>query len=241
MIVPPTSVRVLVATRPVDFRKGMDGLAALVPEELKADPFSGVIYVFRAKRADRVKLLFWDGTGVCLPAKRLEGSKFRWPSCRLCSRGSIGRACTRAVSLGSQRRNDPHVRLIVTWSAASQISDNAAMALSLDELPAGAIAPCAISHSPSRSYCRSGPASCRSTTPPWDGRCVLQPLFRLPTRNVSSGKRRHYLVDMERVERNGTGRFVVLRDILFELSFGASSRSVSDNPHCGAVLPSPQV
>ena len=47
--------------------------------ELKADPFSGVIYVFRAKRADRVKLLFWDGTGVCLLAKRLEGSKFRWP------------------------------------------------------------------------------------------------------------------------------------------------------------------
>ena len=79
MIVPPTSVRVLVATRPVDFRKGMDGLAALVQEELKADPFSGVIYVFRAKRADRVKLLFWDGTGVCLLAKRLEGGKFRWP------------------------------------------------------------------------------------------------------------------------------------------------------------------
>jgi transposase len=79
MIVPPTSVRVLVATKPVDFRKGMDGLAALVQEELKADPFSGVIYVFRAKRADRVKLLFWDGTGVCLLAKRLEGSKFCWP------------------------------------------------------------------------------------------------------------------------------------------------------------------
>ena len=79
MIVPPTSVRVLVAIKPVDFRKGMDGLAALVQEELRADPFSGVIYVFRAKRADRVKLLFWDGTGVCLLAKRLEGSKFRWP------------------------------------------------------------------------------------------------------------------------------------------------------------------
>ena len=79
MIVPPTSVRVLVAIRPVDFRKGMDGLAALVQEELKADPYSGVIYVFRPKRADRVKLLFWDGTGVCLLAKRLEGGKFRWP------------------------------------------------------------------------------------------------------------------------------------------------------------------
>ena len=64
MIVPSGTVRVLVATRPVDFRKGMDGLAALVRESLGADPFSGVVYVFRAKRADRVKLLVWDGTGL---------------------------------------------------------------------------------------------------------------------------------------------------------------------------------
>jgi transposase len=80
VIVPPTGIRVLVATKPVDFRKGMDGLAALVQEELKADPFSGVIYVFRAKRADRVKLLFWDQTGLCLLAKLLEGGQFRWPA-----------------------------------------------------------------------------------------------------------------------------------------------------------------
>jgi len=79
VIVPPTGVRVFVATKPVDFRKGMDGLAAIVEGELKLEPFSGVIYVFRAKRADRVKLLFWDGTGVCLLAKRLEGSRFHWP------------------------------------------------------------------------------------------------------------------------------------------------------------------
>jgi hypothetical protein len=56
MIVPSGAVRVLVATRPVDFRKGMDGLAALVRESLGSDPYSGVIYVFRAKRGDRVKL-----------------------------------------------------------------------------------------------------------------------------------------------------------------------------------------
>ena len=62
----------MVATKPVDFRKGMDGLAALVREAMGADPFCGVVYVFRAKRADRVKLLFWDGTGVGLFAKRLE-------------------------------------------------------------------------------------------------------------------------------------------------------------------------
>jgi transposase len=80
MIVPPTGVRVLIATKPVDFRKGMDGLAAYVQESFRADPFSGVIYVFRAKRADRVKLLFWDQTGLCLLSKRLEEGKFRWPN-----------------------------------------------------------------------------------------------------------------------------------------------------------------
>ena len=47
---------------------------------MAADPFSGAVYVFRAKRADRVKLIFWDGTGVCLFAKRLEDGAFRWPN-----------------------------------------------------------------------------------------------------------------------------------------------------------------
>ena len=79
MLIPPGPVRVLMATKPVDFRKGMDGLAALVQEQLKANPFSGVIFCFRSKRADRVKLIFWDGTGLCLFSKRLEGDKFRWP------------------------------------------------------------------------------------------------------------------------------------------------------------------
>lgn len=76
---PRMPLRVLVATRPVDFRKGMNGLAALVQERLGADPFSGAIYVFRSKRADRLRLLYWDGTGVCLLAKRLEAGTFRWP------------------------------------------------------------------------------------------------------------------------------------------------------------------
>lgn len=79
MIVPPTGVRVLVATRPVDFRKGMDGLAALARETLAQDPFSGAILVFRAKRADRVKLLLWDGSGLMLVSKRLEQGAFKWP------------------------------------------------------------------------------------------------------------------------------------------------------------------
>jgi transposase len=47
---------------------------------MQADPFCGAVYVFRAKRADRVKLIFWDGTGVCLFSKRLETGAFRWPA-----------------------------------------------------------------------------------------------------------------------------------------------------------------
>ena len=79
MIMPGADIKVLVATKPVDFRKQADSLAALVQEALAADPFCGTIYVFRSKRADRVKLLWWDGTGICLLAKRLEGAAFRWP------------------------------------------------------------------------------------------------------------------------------------------------------------------
>ena len=78
MIIPSGAVRVLVATRPVDFRKGADGLCALVQETLRSDPYSGVIYVFRSKRADRVKLLLWGG--LVLVSKRLEQGAFRWPA-----------------------------------------------------------------------------------------------------------------------------------------------------------------
>jgi len=79
-MVPGKPVRVLVATKPVDFRKGMDGLTALVREHLRDDPFSGTVFVFRAKRADRVKLVWWDGSGLCLFAKRLENGGFYWPA-----------------------------------------------------------------------------------------------------------------------------------------------------------------
>jgi transposase len=79
VIGPTGAVRVMVATKPVDFRKGAEGLAALVRETMLANPFNGAIYVFRSKRADRLKLIFWDGTGVCLFSKRLEDGEFRWP------------------------------------------------------------------------------------------------------------------------------------------------------------------
>ena len=79
MIAVPAGMQVLVATRPVDFRKGADGLAALVREALGRDPFCGTLFVFRARRADRVKILAWDGSGLVLLWKRLEHGAFRWP------------------------------------------------------------------------------------------------------------------------------------------------------------------
>jgi len=66
MIVPSQAVKIVVATRPVDFRKGHDGLAAVVQNELGLDPHSGIIVVFRAKRGDRIKVLLWDGSGLVL-------------------------------------------------------------------------------------------------------------------------------------------------------------------------------
>jgi transposase len=74
--------KVYVATRPIDFRKGHDGLAAAVQEMIGEDPFSGAVFVFRSKRADRLKVLVWDRTGLVLIHKRLEGGKFVWPQLR---------------------------------------------------------------------------------------------------------------------------------------------------------------
>lgn len=79
MIGIPPGVRVLVATKPVDFRKGAETLAALAKEALGQDPFAGTVVIFRAKRADRVKILFHDGTGLCLLWKALDQGAFRWP------------------------------------------------------------------------------------------------------------------------------------------------------------------
>src|SRR5258705_13040504 len=79
MIAVAAGLRVLVGSQRVDFRKGADGLAALVREALGEDAFSGTIFIFRAKRADRVKILTWDGSGLVLFWKRLEHGAFKWP------------------------------------------------------------------------------------------------------------------------------------------------------------------
>ncbi|HUW80815.1 MAG TPA: IS66 family insertion sequence element accessory protein TnpB [Acidocella sp.] len=72
-------LRVMVASKPVDFRRGMDGLAAMVTHVLLADPFAGDVFIFRSKRTDRIKLILWDGSGLCLVTKRLEAGSFTWP------------------------------------------------------------------------------------------------------------------------------------------------------------------
>ena len=61
----PSGVKVYLASQPVDFRKGPDSLLSMV-RDAGSDPFCGALYVFRAKRADRVKIVWWDGSGVCL-------------------------------------------------------------------------------------------------------------------------------------------------------------------------------
>ena len=80
MVAPPAGARILLATKPVDFRKGAHSLAALAAEVLGADPFSGAVLVFRSRRADRIKVLLWDGSGLVLVWKQLEGGAFRWPA-----------------------------------------------------------------------------------------------------------------------------------------------------------------
>lgn len=79
MLMPPASLMIYVATQPVDFRKGADGLALLAKETLGRDPMKGVAVVFRAKRADRLKIVVWDGSGLVMYWKRLDGGGFKWP------------------------------------------------------------------------------------------------------------------------------------------------------------------
>ena len=79
MIGLPAGLRIWLAAGATDMRRGFDGLSALVQEQLAGDPFSGHLFVFRGRRGDLVKLLWWSGDGLCLFAKRLERGRFVWP------------------------------------------------------------------------------------------------------------------------------------------------------------------
>jgi transposase len=80
MIPVPSGVHVWLATGHTDMRKGFDGLALLVQEQLKRDPHGGQLFVFRGRRGSLIKVLWHDGQGMCLFAKRLERGRFIWPS-----------------------------------------------------------------------------------------------------------------------------------------------------------------
>ena len=100
MITPRPNLKVVVATQPVDFRKGVQGLVALMAEALEADPYCGAVFVFRSKRKDRLKLLVWDGTGVILATKWLEDGVFPWTPIQDGATRLYGLPSSRGSSLG---------------------------------------------------------------------------------------------------------------------------------------------
>lgn len=79
MLTLPHGTKVYLATQPADMRKGFDGLSALAYEIAAVDPFSGHLFLFRSRSGSYLKALLWDGSGLCLFAKRLERGKFVWP------------------------------------------------------------------------------------------------------------------------------------------------------------------
>ena len=79
MIGLPAGTRIWLVAGVTDMRRGMDGLAALVQGGLGENPFSGHLFIFRGRRGHLMKLLWWDGDGLCLFAKRLERGRFIWP------------------------------------------------------------------------------------------------------------------------------------------------------------------
>lgn len=82
MLSVPAGVRIHLATGTTDMRKGFPGLAILAQEVIKKSPYSGHLFLFRGRRGDLIKILWWDGTGMCLFAKRLERGRFTWPVTR---------------------------------------------------------------------------------------------------------------------------------------------------------------
>jgi len=91
MITLPAKTHIWISAGVTDLRRGFDGLSALVQTKLEQSPFSGHVFVFRGRRGDLIKVLWWDGDGLCLFAKRLERGRFVWPQA---TEGSV--ALTRA-------------------------------------------------------------------------------------------------------------------------------------------------
>lgn len=82
MIAPAANVRVWLACGHTDMRRGFDGLSSQVQQHLAQSPFTGDLFVFRGRRGDLLKILCWDGQGLCLFSKRLEKGRFVWPQAK---------------------------------------------------------------------------------------------------------------------------------------------------------------
>ena len=82
MIPVPANTRVWLAAGVTDMRRGFTTLAAQAEQTLKQDPFAGHMFVFRGRRGDLIKIIWWDGQGACLFSKRLEKGRFVWPSAK---------------------------------------------------------------------------------------------------------------------------------------------------------------
>lgn len=82
MIPVPANTRVWLAAGVTDMRRGFTTLAAQAEQTLKQDPFTGHLFVFRGRRGDLIKIIWWDGQGACLFSKRLEKGRFVWPSAK---------------------------------------------------------------------------------------------------------------------------------------------------------------
>ena len=79
MIALPTPTQIWIVAGLTDLRRGFTGLSGMVQTKLEQDPFSGHVFVFRGRRGHLIKVLWWDGDGLCLFAKRLERGRFVWP------------------------------------------------------------------------------------------------------------------------------------------------------------------
>lgn len=114
MIPIPSGVRVWIATGHTDMRRGMQSLALTVQESLKRDPHAGDLYIFRGRRGDLVKILWHDGLGMSLYAKRLDRGKFIWPSA---SAGavSISAAQKSATDMATAERRLSQIKYWITW------------------------------------------------------------------------------------------------------------------------------
>jgi transposase len=118
----PLPVRIFLCTQPADMRRSFDGLAQMVREFLGADPLSGHLFVFRSKRGDKVKLLYWDTDGLAIWYKRLEEGTFRFPTTTTGGHGIEIRAADLAmlldgVDLDSVKRRKRYRRPAATTAA----------------------------------------------------------------------------------------------------------------------------